>query len=169
MKRIVPLLLIGLLGIGLLVVAGLAGHWYFTGRKPDQPIAYTHQVHVVGLQLDCTHCHENADKSPRATLPAMSICMECHETAAIDRPEIKKLTAYWTKKELIPWRKVNRLLWHVYFTHKRHIKAGVDCTYCHSEMKAMTTARQVRSFDMGFCVSCHRANKAPTDCLTCHK
>jgi len=29
--------------------------------------------------------------------------------------------------------------------------------------------RQVKSMKMGFCVSCHEANHAPTDCVICHK
>jgi predicted CXXCH cytochrome family protein len=56
----------------------------------------------------------------------------------------------------------------VYFTHKRHIAAGVQCEHCHGQLAAMPVVRQVKSMKMGFCVSCHEANHAPTDCVICH-
>lgn len=168
-KKILPLLLIALLVVGLLVVAGLGFQWNLTARKPDQPIAFSHNRHIEKVGLKCEQCHVYAGQSPRATVPAMKICADCHQKVATDRPEIKKLMEYWNKKEPIPWVRVHNLLWHVVFTHKRHIQAGIDCTHCHGEVKAMDTVRQVRSLEMGWCVDCHREKNAPTDCLTCHK
>jgi len=170
-KLIIPLLLIGITSFGLLLVAGMGFHWYLTGRKPDQPIDYSHRIHLEKVGLECQHCHRYADKSPQATVPAVKICSDCHETVATDRPGVKKILDYWQKQEPIPWNKVHRLAWHVHFTHKRHIAAGLDCTRCHGQVKAMTTNRQVSSLEMGWCVACHRQNDvpAPTDCLTCHK
>jgi hypothetical protein len=57
----------------------------------------------------------------------------------------------------------------VLFTHKRHIKKGIDCSECHGDMKVVEKVRQVRSLRMGWCVTCHRENNAPVDCWTCHK
>lgn len=168
-KLIVPALLTGMLLFGLLVVTGLGFHWYHTERKPDQPIAFSHRLHIEKVGVECTDCHQYADKGPQATVPAMQICMDCHETTATDRPEVKKLLSYWDKKEPVPWNKVYRQPWHVHFTHKRHIKAGVKCETCHGEVKTMTTVRKVRTLEMGWCVTCHKENNAPTDCLTCHK
>lgn len=168
-KKIIPLLFIGLLLLGLLVVAGLGYYWYEWDSKPVQPIAYSHYLHLEKVGLECADCHQYADMSPRAGIPDMQLCAECHESVAADRPEVKKLMEYWNNKEPIPWVKVHNLDWHVRFTHKRHIKAGVDCAVCHGDMRGTDTARKVRSFDMGFCVNCHRENKAPTDCLVCHK
>lgn len=99
----------------------------------------------------------------------MKICADCHLKVATDKPEVKKLMKYWEDKQPVPWNKVHNLPWHVHFTHKRHIKAGIDCSVCHGEVRAMTTARQVRSLEMGWCVNCHREKGAPTDCLVCHK
>ena len=168
-KLILPLLFIGLLLLGILVVAGLGFHWYINESKPLQPIAFSHNLHIEKAGLDCTHCHYYVDKSPRAGIPAVQVCMKCHEKVAADKPEIKKLKSYWDKKEPIPWIKVHVQPWHVRFTHKRHIKANIECTYCHGEIKAMDTVRKVRSLEMGWCVTCHRENNAPTDCLNCHK
>ena len=168
-KIILPLLFAGLLLFGVLVVAGMGFHWYFTEAKPQQPIAFSHNIHLEKVGLECDHCHAYADKSPRAGIPAVQICMDCHESVAVDKPEIKKLKSYWDNKEPIPWKKVHVQPWHVYFTHKRHIKARIQCTQCHGDIQAMGTVRKVRSLEMGWCVTCHRENNAPTDCLTCHK
>jgi hypothetical protein len=154
---------------GLLVVVGLGFQWYYTGRKPEQPVAYDHKVHVVKNQMECADCHQYVDQSEQAGIPSLQFCMDCHESTATDHPEIKKLTEYWNNKKPVPWVKVHQQPRHIYFSHKRHIKADIDCTVCHGEVKVMTTARQVRSLEMGWCVTCHREKDAPTDCLACHK
>ncbi len=168
-KKLLPLAFIGLAVAGVLLVGAMGLNWYYNGNKPDQPIAFNHNLHIEKVGLECTHCHRYTDKSPQAGIPSVSICMGCHESAAIDRPEVKKLRAFWERKEPIAWNKVHIQPWHVRFTHKRHIKAGIECTHCHGEVKAMTTVRKVRTLEMGWCVSCHREKNAPTDCLNCHK
>jgi hypothetical protein len=168
-RLILPLAFVMLTGFGVLLTAALGFHWYFTGGKPGQPIAFSHKLHIGNVGLECSDCHQYADRSPHAGVPAVSVCAECHEEVAADRPEVMKLMAFWKDKEPVPWNKVHSLGWHAVFTHKRHVKAAVDCSYCHGQVKAMGTVRQVRSLDMGWCVSCHRANNAPTDCWICHK
>ena len=51
---------------------------------------------------------------------------------------------------------------------ERHIKKEVACEKCHGEVKQMDRLKDHR-FKMGFCVECHRENKANLDCwLACH-
>lgn len=167
-RKLLPL---AITGHFLLAAAAVLAIWLFwlPQRPPIQPIAFPHPTHINKVGLACTHCHTTADKSPRAGVPAMSVCMECHKNAATGRPEIKKLAGYWDRKEPVPWIKVHILPWHVRFTHKRHIKAGVECAVCHGDLRAMMPVRPVRSLKMGWCVHCHRQKGAPTDCWTCHK
>jgi len=149
----------------------MAARWQTAHSPPEQPIAYSHKKHVSELGLQCLFCHEYADKSISAGVPPVATCMSCHKSVAVDKPEIKKLHKYWNDKEPIPWNRVHRIRIHnyVFFTHKRHIKAGLDCTECHGEVRLMERVRRVRPLNMGWCVTCHRAKGAPTDCLTCHK
>ena len=79
------------------------------------------------------------------------------------------VSACGKKQQPVAWWKVHDLPWHVHFTHKRHIRAEVDCWACHGQVQAMSRMRQARSLDMGWCVNCHRKENAPTDCWTCHK
>jgi len=155
--------------LGLLIISGRLLQWLNFEKNPDQPIAFSHKLHTGKVGLKCDQCHGYTGRSRKAGIPDMKICMDCHKKVATDKPEIKKLMKYWEEKEPVPWNKVHILPWHVHFTHKRHIKAEIDCTVCHGEVRAMTVARQVRSLDMGWCVNCHREMGAPTDCLVCHK
>ncbi len=95
--------------------------------------------------------------------------MECHKAVAADKEEVKKLTQYWENQKPIPWEKVYSVPEHVYFSHKRHIKAGVDCSSCHGELAAQARVRKVTTLKMGFCIDCHKARDASRDCYTCHK
>jgi len=168
-NKLIALALTGYFGFFILGIVGLGGHWYATSQPPEQPIPFSHKVHINTVGLQCTHCHQYAAEGPQATVPAMSICMECHKNVKTDSPEIQKLTRAWEEGRGVEWVKVHNVPWHVHFTHKRHVKAGIQCQSCHGEVRAMDQMRQVRSLEMGWCVSCHRLNAASTDCLTCHK
>lgn len=152
-----------------LVLLGVNSYWV-TYQKPEpQPIAFPHDKHAGKLNIPCLQCHVYADKGKFATVPAVKICIDCHITGGVKSPEIDKLMAYWEKKEPIPWVRIHKLQPFVYFSHKRHVKKGIDCAVCHGNLKVVKTVKKVRTFQMGFCVSCHRQNAGPQDCWTCHK
>jgi hypothetical protein len=44
----------------------------------------------------------------------------------------------------------------------------VACSTCHGDIGMQSVAQRNVNVHMGLCVECHRAKKAPTDCLTCH-
>ncbi len=152
--------------------------------KP-QPIAFTHERHVTTLGMDCNYCHSNARKGVHAGVPATSVCMGCHALIdTTDRPELVKLKDYWDKGAVIPWEKVHDLPDYVYFSHKRHVIAGLDCQECHGQVQDMTVNQRVSSLKMGWCLDCHAQHpsidenygtKAELrraelkDCWTCHK
>lgn len=170
-KRLIPVVITAVFALFIALLAVTGWHWDAFKKTPEQPIAFSHKIHVTRVGLECTHCHEYVERSPRATIPPVATCMACHENVATDRPEIQKLTGYWERKEPIPWNRVYKIRKrdYVYFTHKRHISAGVECGDCHGDVGAMDTMRKVKSLEMGWCVTCHRSRGAPTDCLTCHK
>ena len=57
---------------------------------------------------------------------------------------------------------------HVKFNHAPHIRAKVECSTCHGNIGQQTVAQRNVDLNLGFCVTCHRENNAPTDCLACH-
>jgi hypothetical protein len=62
----------------------------------------------------------------------------------------------------------------VYFSHRPHVAAGLNCEQCHGDVSQMAEAEYQGDQNMGWCLSCHR-QQAPekqvklTDCATCHK
>lgn len=138
-------------------------------QPPDQPISFNHQVHVQNLKMDCMYCHSFADRSTVAGLPSVQKCMGCHKFAGLDKPGVQILQEYWKNQKPIFWNKVHDLPDFVYFSHKRHIKAGIRCSDCHGDVGNMTVAKRVSSLGMGWCLNCHNKRSAPRECWTCHK
>ena len=163
---------------GLLLMRVFAG----SGYAPVQPIQFDHWQHVTkgavakegeesGPQLECAFCHEHADKSSHATIPNVSTCMACHQTEKTDSPEIQKLTDIFEHEKQPAWK---RVYWmekeaNVFFTHKPHIAAGVDCVACHGEVGQMHRVRRETDQTMGWCIDCHRKKGASVDCYICHR
>ena len=189
------IVLTSVLGIGglvtaVVVVIGLTwivSAWFGTpiifgsDEGPDQPIDFPHTTHVQELGLDCTFCHREVAKSAQATIPAVGLCMTCHQAVAGStesaQAEIKKLRDAFSDGDAIDWLRVHRVPDHVHFVHEAHIKffserdgveASAVCSTCHGDVGSMEKVRQVRTLKMSDCVDCHRDNGAPTDCTTCH-
>ncbi|MCC7032013.1 MAG: cytochrome c3 family protein [Acidobacteria bacterium] len=144
----------------------------FFDVRPDtmeQPVAFSHQLHLE-KELVCTDCHEGVERGPVAGLPSVNTCLICHSQIATDRPIIQDITAMQEKGVDLAWRRVYGYTReaHVRFEHAPHIRAGVDCSTCHGDMRQQTVARRVVEMDMAFCVNCHTAKQASNDCLTCH-
>lgn len=166
-RKLIPFL-VGYFVVCALAVGALGWYWLEYQQAPVQPIDFSHRIHANTLGLECSFCHTGAAVSARATVPPLQRCMECHQNAATDRPEIIKLAGYWKARQPLEWVKVHDLPWHVRFTHKRHVAAGVDCTVCHGQVKAESRVRRARSLTMGWCVDCHRAKQVSVDCWVCH-
>lgn len=144
---------------------------YLSGRTPDQPINFSHKIHAGDNKIPCMYCHVFAERSRVSGVPNERRCMGCHSVIKTDAPEIIKLASYWDRKEPIPWVKVYNLPDHVYFPHKRHIRAGVECQTCHGDVASMAKITRVAPLKMGWCLNCHtqRAVKNGRDCWTCHQ
>lgn len=152
-----------------------------------QPIAFPHDRHVKVLGMDCQYCHSGARKGLHAGIPPTELCMGCHNLVSTEgRPELDKLKAFYAegKGDPIPWVKVHDLPDFVYFNHKRHVTAGLDCQECHGQVQDMTVDQRVSSLKMGWCLDCHAQHpsidtnygaKAELrraelkDCWACHK
>jgi hypothetical protein len=126
-KTLVAIAATGYFGASILLVAGLWYLWYRTDPAPVQPIDFPHTVHAGQLQIPCAHCHAFAGRARSAGAPPLSTCMGCHKTIATEREEIRKLTRYYEEKRPIDWKRVYALPDFIYFSHKRHVKAGITC------------------------------------------
>jgi hypothetical protein len=129
--------------------------------QPDQPIKFSHQVHVTENQIDCMYCHHTATESKSANIPSTNLCMNCHivvrEGSRSGRFEIDKLVQAHEEERSIEWVRIHKLPDHAFFSHAQHVGAGkLDCAQCHGEVEQMHIVRQEADLSMGWCLDCHR-------------
>jgi hypothetical protein len=138
---------------------------------PEQPIPFSHKLHVDGQGLKCATCHKNPEPGERMGLATAALCMQCHEEIKADSPHIQKLAEYAKEKREIRWRRVYEIPSYVFFSHRAHLSLGASvatCVTCHGEVKELAQMYQVKEINMASCMNCHQANKASTDCTFCH-
>jgi len=134
------------------------------GYQPDQPIKFSHQVHVAENQIDCMYCHHTATESKTANFPSTDLCMNCHivvrEGSRSGRFEIDKLVQAHEESRSINWIRIHELPDHVFFSHAQHVGVGkLDCAQCHGPVEEMHIVRQHSDLSMGWCLECHRETK----------
>jgi len=82
---------LAVLGAG--VTAGVT--YYFTpkytrvGYMPEQPVPFSHRIHVDQLGLDCRYCHSYVEKSKHSNVPATQTCMGCHQHVKRDSSKLE--------------------------------------------------------------------------------
>lgn len=135
----------------------------FENYKPEQPIAYSHELHAGQLEIECVYCHNSVEKSRHAGIPTVNVCMNCHkavsEGATSGTEEIAKIyeaagfdattMSYTGETKPVKWVKVHNLPDHVYFNHSQHVVVGeMDCKQCHGDMTKETVARVMTTEDL---------------------
>ncbi|BCA55961.1 class III cytochrome C domain protein [Nitrospira sp. KM1] len=161
----------------VLPIAGMAaafGTLYSTGStdlasQDRQPIAFSHAQHAGQLKVSCLYCHRHAAESQTAGIPPVHLCMTCHQRIAPRSEPLRQLAAYWKEQRPIPWVRLQRLPDFVYFTHEMHLTAGFECADCHGAVDRIRTTPRAASYEMGWCLTCHRQQEVSQDCWTCHK
>lgn len=125
----------------------------------EQPIIFSHITHAGVNQIACEFCHIYARRSLNSGVPPVQNCIGCHSVVLGSTPEqkaeIKKIKPYWDNKQPIPWKKIHDNPDFVYFSHKRHLNIGLDCTNCHGDIAKMAVVQRVTPLTMGWCLSCH--------------
>jgi len=150
---------------------------YQTQIPPDQPIEFTHKLHV-GLGIQCLYCHPGALRGPSPGLPTQTKCWGCHQQMekTFTSEKLAVLVDYVEKNRQIQWIPVAQVPDFVHFTHRPHIAAGLNCENCHGDMTQVEIAVNPQVFNMGWCLNCHKTRFANdperltklTDCGTCH-
>jgi hypothetical protein len=160
----------------LLFLSAVSYGVWLTQQPPKQPIQFNHSLHL-GFGVQCLYCHPGAWKGRSAGLPTETKCWGCHQQIGIKNADQQKLADAVFKDEPIQWVPVFILPDFVYFNHRPHIAAGVNCETCHGELSRMTVAQPRKNLNMGWCLHCHRTRFANdevmltrlTDCGTCHR
>lgn len=155
----------------LLVTMLLVYIFYYRNRiGPEQPIHFSHRVHVNDKHISCVMCHDGVLNTAQADVPPLQTCMLCHDRIIVQHPEIQKLHEHYYQNHPVAWQKVSdNLPDFVFFNHAVHVSKKIDCGACHGNVKEMDRVEEVHRFKMGFCIQCHQGNKASTDCYVCHR
>jgi len=159
-NKVFPVLIVAVILGGM----GTIGFfWYFgspkytdIGYRPEQPVPYSHKLHVGDLGLDCRYCHVGVEVSASATIPPTQTCMNCHTLIKADSKKIEGVIESWTKGTPIEWIRVHDLPDYAYFNHSAHVKVGVGCESCHGNVDEMEEVMQVKALSMSWCLDCHR-------------
>jgi menaquinone reductase, multiheme cytochrome c subunit len=127
------------------------------GYMPEQPVPYSHALHVGELGIDCRYCHNTVDKASRAAIPPTETCMNCHSRVRADSPLLAPVRKSFETGRAVEWVKVHDLPDYVFFDHSAHVTRGVGCVSCHGRVDQMVEVYQKETLSMGFCLDCHRA------------
>ncbi|MTI88916.1 MAG: cytochrome C [Balneolaceae bacterium] len=152
-----------LIGLIVLLNAVVFSIWYFfspeytdVGYAPEQPVPYSHKLHVDKLGLDCQYCHTQVFESKQANVPATQTCMNCHTYVKTESEKLAKVRESWETGEAIEWIRVHNLADYAYFDHSAHVTVGVGCESCHGRVDKMDVVYQAEPLSMGWCLDCHR-------------
>lgn len=160
--------LLVILGTGFFLTKIMVEEAIAIGRSkdysPDQPVKFSHAIHVGENQTDCLYCHPSAEYSKSAGIPGTNVCMNCHlivrQGTHSGAWEINKVISSYENNEPIEWIRIHNNPDHVFFSHAQHVSVGgVECQECHGEVETMDRVVQVSDLSMGWCIECHRESE----------
>ena len=158
---LLPVVVLSALGAGLyvptVVFTMLNPTTLNVGYMPEQPVPYSHAVHVGQLGMDCRYCHTTVEEAGFAAIPATRTCMNCHTGIHYQSNNLTAVRESWTSGKPVEWIKVHDLADYSYFNHSAHINKGVGCYSCHGRIDQMEVVWQDQPLNMAWCLECHRA------------
>lgn len=196
---LLPLAVIGGLGaaayVPVVVYLGASPNATDVGYSPEQPIPYSHALHVGELGMDCRYCHTAVTQTGFANIPSTQTCMNCHSYIKVtnsDGTSNKKLEPLWdawdstwrqrgatysspptdkprVEGNPVEWVKIHDLADFSYFNHSAHTTKGIGCISCHGRIDQMEVVYQAKPLSMAWCLDCHRQPEKflrPADQLT---
>ncbi len=168
-----PLIAVGALGglvyVTLIVWFGGSAKTLNVGFAPNQPVPYSHALHVGKLGMDCRYCHTTVENAAMAAVPPTQTCMNCHSVLRTQVASLEPVRDAYATGEPVHWKKVHDLPDYVYFNHSAHVARGVSCVSCHGRVDQMEVVTQVEPLSMSWCLDCHRnpyPNLRPPELVT---
>lgn len=155
---------LGVVAVGVVAAATyyLPPSYSAVGYQPEQPIPFSHKIHVEQNGMDCRYCHSFVDRAAHSNVPTAQTCWGCHEYVKKDSPQLVNLrramdpTFEHYDGQPIRWTQIHRTPDYVKFNHSAHINRGVSCVECHGRVDQMEVVYQAKPLTMGFCLECHR-------------
>lgn len=152
--------------LGTLGGALTLGIWYYftpkytrVGYEPDQPVPFSHKIHVEQLGMDCRYCHSFVEVAAHSNVPTTQTCITCHGDGKVQssNPKLTAVVDSWKSGIPVQWNRVHQVPDYAYFNHAVHVNRGVSCYSCHGDVSAMEVVYQHEPQSMAWCLDCHRA------------
>jgi len=131
-------------------------HFTDVGYQPEQPVAYSHELHAGQLGIDCRYCHNTVEYAGHAAVPPTETCLNCHNYVKTESEALSMVRESGETGESIPWVKIHQLPDYAYFNHSVHVSAGVGRVSCHGRIDQMVEVAMYEPLSMGWCLECHR-------------
>jgi hypothetical protein len=135
------------------------------GEKPPAVVSrFNHLIHVEGAELGCTDCHEGAQESARAGLPAFEFCEGCHEDD--ENEDYVKWLQVEPKESgtTVIKRYTKRGFDDVVAPHDIHFAMEVSCDTCHGNVGKSEEILENTVLSKEFCMGCHEGSLGCSDC-----
>lgn len=151
--------------VGAIVTMLVVGIWYYftpkytrVGYEPNQPVPFSHVIHVEQLGMDCRYCHSFVEVASHSNVPTTATCIGCHGEGKIkhDSPQLTAVVESWKTGNPIQWARIHQVPDYAYFNHAVHVNRGVSCYSCHGDVSAMPVVYQHEPQSMAWCLDCHR-------------
>ena len=167
LKRIAIIIFPAIIVIGVVFWTAFVHNNYVS-----QPIPFNHKLHIQDVGLECSDCHKYTERLSRAGIPNLAECGDCHSEQNGETQAEAAVVRHVQEEVPIPWRHVNHLPNHIYFSHLRHVKIGrMECSRCHGPMEDLERPQRKPyvSLSMSWCMDCHEKQGITNDCLFCHR
>lgn len=147
---------------------GVLGWGPVFDKPVEQPIRFNHRAHK---DIDCVNCHEFVKSQSFAGLPAIEVCLTCHDTPLTESPEEEKIRTLAQAGKPIEWKRLFKQPAHVYYSHRRHVEiAQLDCSQCHGDIgNSIEPPARVKNLSMNACLACHDKRSVKATCVDCHR
>jgi hypothetical protein len=122
----------------------------------EQPVAFSHQHHVVDCGIDCRYCHNSVENSSFAGIPPTQTCMNCHSHLWTESSMLAPVRSSFRTGQPLRWNRVHDLPDFARFDHSVHVRKGVSCTTCHGQVDQMPLMHREATLHMEWCLECHR-------------
>jgi len=147
----------GLVYASVVIYLGFSPNATDVGYMPEQPVPYSHALHVGQLGMDCRYCHTGVEVAAAAAIPPTQTCMNCHSKVRANSEKLIPVRESYATGMPVPWIRIHDLPDYVYFDHSAHVRRGVGCVSCHGRIDTMEVVFQDKPLSMGWCLECHRS------------
>ncbi|MBZ2170869.1 menaquinone reductase multiheme cytochrome c subunit QrcA [Nitratidesulfovibrio sp. SRB-5] len=182
-----------------LVVSLIFGWWVFPDMmysKKEQPIRFSHKVHMESAGMECKQCHVLREDGTFAGLPSTASCADCHsDVLGSDPEEARFVNEYVKTGKEVKWLVYQIQPDNVFFSHAAHSLDGCNqchdfkeselCAQCHPDVansdsaptyfENKLTGYSKQTMKMWQCERCHAnenhygVTNSSNACFVCHK